>query len=234
MTSNLDSLDELYIKLRLFMRSQKFDAALELVEWHIRQNPNQPRLYMAQAMVYQRQGNFVAAIKSLTKVLELEPNHGDASLTLCLIFAELGQYDEASEIFTRARPHCKSRQANAKKAIAEFHRKTAAAYAAAGIMYPAIQEYKKALDLDPSLDECGFALAELYANLGQKDKRIDELNRVLENDPSNPDSLCQLGIAYCQEEKYATAKTCFAKAQAIDASHHISRVYLRFCDSFPN
>lgn len=59
----------------------------------------------------------------------------------------------------------------------------------------AIQEYRRALSLNPSLDEAHHYLGNIYIHIGLLDEGIEELQRAVAINPSNTPARARIGVA---------------------------------------
>ncbi|MGE5112973.1 MAG: tetratricopeptide repeat protein [Acidobacteriaceae bacterium] len=91
----------------------------------------------------------------------------------------------------------------------------------------AINHFKQAVELDPTLTNARVYLATAYAmqyvpgadtedNLRMANSAIDEYKKVLENDPKNINSVKGIAYLYLQMKKFEDAKVWYKKASEID------------------
>jgi tetratricopeptide (TPR) repeat protein len=71
----------------------------------------------------------------------------------------------------------------------------------------AIQEYHRALDLDPSLDEARNQLALVYSHVGLLDEALQELEKAIAVNPSNSLARFRVGEIYFFQGKHEQALT---------------------------
>lgn len=62
--------------------------------------------------------------------------------------------------------------------------------------HQAVQEYRRALELDPSLDEARNQLALVYGHVGLLDEAFRELKKALATNPSNTLARFRIGAPY--------------------------------------
>ncbi|MCL6472976.1 MAG: tetratricopeptide repeat protein [Firmicutes bacterium] len=79
------------------------------------------------------------------------------------------------------------------------------------IYQKAIDNYKKALDIDPSRHSVRTDMAVAYYNLGASDIAIRELNTVIEKDPNFYQAYFNLGVIYQENNDPQKARDYFAK-----------------------
>ncbi|MBX3280419.1 MAG: protein kinase [Acidobacteria bacterium] len=73
----------------------------------------------------------------------------------------------------------------------------------------AIQSYKRALDLNPGLDDAHHELAVVYIHIGLFDKASAEIEMALQIKPSNDIARFRIGIVHIYETKYEEALAVF-------------------------
>ena len=73
----------------------------------------------------------------------------------------------------------------------------------------AIQEYRHALSLNPSLDEAHHYLGNVYIHIGLLDQGIAELQRAVALNPSNTPARARIGVALLYQGKCAEALAIF-------------------------
>jgi len=73
----------------------------------------------------------------------------------------------------------------------------------------AIDDYSRAMELDPSYTFLVADRAGAYLELGEFDQAIDDYNATLESDPSNGDAYLGRGIAYIGLGERVTAAADF-------------------------
>src|SRR6185369_7218079 len=78
----------------------------------------------------------------------------------------------------------------------------------------AIQEYHRALDLDPSLDEARNQLALVYSHVGLLDEALQELEKAIAVNPSNSLARFRVGEIYFFQGKHEQALTALRNVPA--------------------
>src|SRR5207249_2528761 len=76
----------------------------------------------------------------------------------------------------------------------------------------AIREYRRALALDPDLDEAAEAhhqLAVIYLHIGLFDRALQELQQALEINPGNSLARFRIGVTFHYQGKYQEALAVF-------------------------
>jgi tetratricopeptide (TPR) repeat protein len=140
------------------------------------------------------------ALAAFDSAVHLNPRYVEAHIHRGLILNQLGRSTEAEEAFRRASalegprtgrfsPHVAARLANQHAALGE-------AYAEAGALADAADQYRKAVELGPAFIDLRYRLARLLLDAGNPLGARDELERVLQARPGFVEAQASLGLAH--------------------------------------
>lgn len=184
-----------------FQKNDLKTASLFLNEI-IDQNPNATEAYFYLANVFHVRGELGKAIKGFQRVLELDPNHTDAAISLSVIYNDIGKYEEAKTIFEKANNQVKNTQGQGvadphlNKKFSLKHYELAEMYVSYGRCDEALFEYNKAIALDPDNLEIRIKVAKTYTKKGFTSKAFDELRRLKNENPGYMPVRIALGLLY--------------------------------------
>ncbi len=184
-----------------FQKNDLKTASLFLNEI-IDQNPNATEAYFYLANVFHVRGELGKAIKGFQRVLELDPNHTDAAISLSVIYNDIGKYEEAKAIFEKANNQVKNSQGQGvadphlNKKFSLKHYEIAEMYVSYGRCDEALFEYNKAIALDPDNLEIRIKVAKAYTKKGFTSKAFDELRRLKNENPGYMPVRIALGLLY--------------------------------------
>ena len=184
-----------------FQKNDLKTASLFLNEI-IDQNPNATEAYFYLANVFHVRGELGKAIKGFQRVLELDPNHTDAAISLSVIYNDIGKYEEAKAIFEKANNQVKNTQGQGladphlNKKFSLKHYELAEMYVSYGRCDEALFEYNKAIALDPDNLEIRIKVAKAYTKKGFTSKAFDELRRLKNEQPGYMPARIALGLLY--------------------------------------
>ncbi len=184
-----------------FQKNDLKTASLFLNEI-IDQNPNATEAYFYLANVFHVRGELGKAIKGFQRVLELDPNHTDAAISLSVIYNDIGKYEEAKAIFEKANNQVKNSQGTGvadphlNKKFSLKHYEIAEMYVSYGRCDEALFEYNKAIALDPDNLEIRIKIAKTYTKKGYSSKAFDELRRLKNENPGYMPARIALGLLY--------------------------------------
>jgi tetratricopeptide (TPR) repeat protein len=139
------------------------------------------------------------ALESLDRALEENPRYLEALIHRAIVLGSMGRSEEAEATFGRARAiagdtragipaHYAAKLANQHAALGE-------AYAEAGALERAIEQYRVALELGPSFHDLRYRLAQLLLDAGRALEAREELERVAAARPGAVEVRAALGLA---------------------------------------
>jgi tetratricopeptide (TPR) repeat protein len=184
-----------------FQKNDLKTASLFLNEI-IEQNPNATEAFFYLANVFHVRGELGKAIKAFQRVLELDPAHTDAAISLSVIYNDIGRYEEAKAIFEKANTQVKNTQMSGvtdphlNKKFSLKHYEIAEMYASYGRCDEALFEYNKAVTLDPDNLEIRIKVAKTYTKKGFTSKAFEELKRLKNEHPGYMPARIAIGLLY--------------------------------------
>jgi tetratricopeptide (TPR) repeat protein len=150
-------------------------------------------------LCYALLGQSQRALEHFSKALILNPRYIEAHIHRGILLNNLGRTDEATEAFRDAAAHNVPQEsgfpAHVAANLANHHALLATAYAEAGALQHAIEEYRRAVELGPSFADIRYRLARALLEAGDVLSARDELERVVRDRPNFVDALASLGLA---------------------------------------
>lgn len=184
-----------------FQKNDLKTASLFLNEV-IEQNPNCTEAFFCLANVFHVRGELGKAIKGFQRVLELDPHHTDAAISLSVIYNDIGKYEEAKAIFEKTNAQVKNSQSQGmvdphlNRKFSLKHYELAEMYASYNRADEALFEYNKAINLDPDNLEIRIKVAKCYTKKGFISKAFEELKRLKNEHPGYMPARIALGLLY--------------------------------------
>lgn len=179
-------------------------------------------------------GQSEAALVAFESAVTLNPRYVEAHIHRGLVLNQLGRSEEAEESFRRASalegprtgrfsPHVAARLANQHAALGE-------AYAEAGALADAVEQYHKAVELGPAFVDLRYRLARLMLDAGNPLGACEELERVLQARPGFIEAQASLGLAHYLAGDAAAARRVWR--DALDRQPENTRIeaYLAMMD----
>lgn len=159
--------------------------------------------YFQMGNIFHHQGEIGKAIKAFNKVIELDPGHTDASISLSVLYNDIGHYESAKKVFNQANERVKAQGQNGgvedshvNKKFASKHLEIAEMYMSYNRYDEALFEYNKVIALDPKLLSVRVKIAKVYAKKNFMAKAFDELKRLKNEEPNFMEARVALGILY--------------------------------------
>jgi tetratricopeptide (TPR) repeat protein len=214
-----------------FQKNDLKTASLFLNEI-IDQNPNATEAYFYLANVFHVRGELGKAIKGFQRVLELDPNHTDAAISLSVIYNDIGKYEEAKAIFEKANNQVKNTQSagvgdpHLNKKFSLKHYEIAEMYVSYGRCDEALFEYNKAIALDPDNLEIRIKIAKTYTKKGYSSKAFDELRRLKNENPGYMPARIALGLLYYGNGNIIEAQAEWQNVLSREPNHPEASMYV--------
>jgi len=156
--------------------------------------------YFVEGEQYFAQGDYEASIQSLEKAVEEDPNYAMAYQLMSEVYPYLGDYDKHKEFLEKTLALVDH--------VSERDRYIIQGYAAQILEespQPAIESYKKLIELFPG-DEKGYVyLASIYRNLEEWDKAIELYEKILKINSRSMFAYDNLAFIYASQGLYEKA-----------------------------
>ncbi len=198
----------------------------------IEQNPNATEAFFLLANVFHVRGELGKAIKAFQRVLELDPHHTDASISLSVIYNDIGRYEDAKNIFEKANSQVKNTQQQGladphlNRKFSLKHYEMAEMYAAYGRIDEALFEYNKAATLDPDNLEIRIKVAKAYTKKGFSSKAFEELKRLKNEQPGYMPARIALGLLYYGNGNIIEAQAEWQNVLSREPEHAEASMYV--------
>lgn len=198
----------------------------------IEQNPNSTEGFFYLANVFHVRGELGKAIKAFSRVLELDPHHTDAAISLSVIYNDIGKYEEAKTIFEKANNQVKNNQGQGlsdphlNKKFSLRHYEMAEMYASYGRYDESLFEYNKAATLDPDNLEIRIKISKNYSKKGFISKALEELKRLKNEQPGYMPARIALGLLYYGNGNIIEAQTEWQNVLSREPGHTEALMYV--------
>ena len=185
------------------------------------------------ANIFHIKGEIGKAIKAFNKVLELEPNHTDASISLSVLYNDIGRYEEGDKVFKRASERVKNasaeggiHDAHINKMFAAKHFELAELYMTYNRFDEALFEYNKATGLSPENLDARIKIAKVYAKKGFVSKAYEELRTLKNENPSFTPARIALGVLHYGNGKVLEAQSEWERVLVKEPGNEEAKMYL--------
>lgn len=184
------------------------------------------------ANIFHINGEIGKAIKAFTKVLNLNPEHTDAAISLSVLYNDIGQYDDARKVFETANERVKGKSPglmedkHINKKFASKHYEIADLYLSYNRYDEALFEYNKVISLDPENLEAKIKIAKVYAKKGFIAKAIEELKTLKNEEPNYSPARIALGVLHYGNGNILEAQSEWEKVLLKDPFQAEASMYL--------
>ena len=183
----------------------------------------------------QHLGRIKEARANFERAVEINPAYTEAALNLAVCYNELGRYDEAKTVYERAAAGRGPGPANAVESLDSFvrgklanlHHDLGLAYEAAGMLTPAIAQFREALGLCPTFVDIRTKLATTLRDAGQLDEAIREFVTVRDAKPSYVSARLHLGVTLWSAARKDEAKVEWKAVLEHEPDNARAHMYLR-------
>lgn len=174
------------------------EEALAAVVQALQLDPGLPQAHAYLAEIYADQGKWEDAAFEARKSLELGPNLIEAHRAMAYVYELTGNYPEAIGEYRRA--------LGINSNLAMLYKALGKNYALGlGDVSQAIDNYLKAITLDPKDAQVRSLVAQAYASEGEYGKASQYAEQAVELVPAEPKFHGQLGLMYYHNQEYAPA-----------------------------
>jgi len=224
--------EELVLKGKAYFERRDYSKAEVYLKQAIKKGINYADVFNMLGVIEHIEGRFGEAISMFKNALKINPHYTEAILNLAVLYNDLGNYDEARGLYERLEQSKKGDERQKiepviKGKLSNLHASIGDIYRGLGLHSHAIEEYKKALDLNPDYIDIRTKLGISLRESGKIEESIKELKRVLKKDPRYTTALVQLGVSYYSLRKIDEARKKWMEAAKRDPNDEYSKMYLK-------
>jgi len=205
------------------------DAELMLEQGLITEPDNADYFYL-RGLMRSYQGKLVDSIEDLKRSLHYDPKHTDAAVCLSVILNDIGRYDEAKKIFEQANQSVFLKQIGDD---AQIDRRFSVKHFELGDLYfryrrfdEAVEEYNKAILLDPQSIDIRVKRAKAFAKKGFITRAIQDLQQLKVERPNDLTVRIQLGLLHYSQGNVLDAELEWESVLEIDPVYREAIAYL--------
>jgi tetratricopeptide (TPR) repeat protein len=209
-----------------------YHGAIHLVEDLIAAGRAYADAYNLLGLCYQLVDQPERALEALERALRENPRYVEALTNRGVVLASVGRSDEAAQSFAAARSaggaarneaaipeHLAARLANKHAALGE-------AYAEAGRLGTAIDEYKRALALGPSYHDLRYRMGQLMLEVGRTLEAREAFEVVRDARPKSANVQASFGLACYLSGDASSARVVWQAMRGAFPSDPRPRAYL--------
>lgn len=231
MTNQIEK--EMIAEGKEYFNKREYKKAHHVFSMVVEKNPKSSTSFFYLANIFNMNGEIGKAIKAFSKVLSIDPNHTDASISLSILYNDIGRYDDAKKIFNTANQRVRGNvtdrgieEAHINKKFSFKHYEIAEMYMLYNRFDEALFEYNKCVALDSENLEARIKIGKVYAKKGFKSKAHDELRRLKNEHPSYIPARIALGVFHYGNGNVLEAQSEWKKVISQDPQNSEAAMYL--------
>jgi tetratricopeptide (TPR) repeat protein len=226
---------ELLARGREYYERREFDKADSVLrELVLREESFADVLHMLGVIAHWR-GDLKAAARYFERAVERSPAYTEALLNLAVTYNDLGRYDAARQVHAKIRtlgtPGPIAIDPFTRGKIANMHADLGRAYAEAGILSEAIDEYVKAVELCPGFADLRTRLGSLYRDAGNLERAKHEYEAAKDANPRYAQARILLGVTLFSLGDPAAALGEWRDVLTIDPNNRSAQMYMRMIET---
>jgi tetratricopeptide (TPR) repeat protein len=189
-----------------YLQAGRNERARGILAWLVRDQSGNylARHYLGVSLL--KLGRIREGVAELEAVTSSHPEDLDALYTLASAYLRSGQLEQARQLIDRG---------IIAHDTAEAHLIAGSYYMAAKAYRQAVDELRRAQQLNPELSELGSSLGDAYAMTGSPEMATQLFEANLQKNPFDFDSLAFLGWLYLEADRLDDAETALNKAHRI-------------------
>ncbi|MDP2167637.1 MAG: tetratricopeptide repeat protein [Thermodesulfovibrionales bacterium] len=195
-----ENLKELYEHGRELYEKGKYAEAEWMLKEVIMIRPDYADVLNKLGVIANLDGRCEDAVNYLTRALKLNPQYTEASLNLAVTYNEMGEFDKAQDVFVKASQIAASSPMRIDPFVAgklaNEHFRLGNTYCDFFLYDEAIEEYRKALKLRPTLADVHTKLGIALRSKELYDEAVEHFTKAKEANPYYWPARVQLGLTY--------------------------------------
>ncbi len=193
------------------LRAGDISGASPLAEDIVRRAPGHPGALCLLGLTQLMTNRPQAAVISLQKAVDIDPDNGTACENLGLALMMVGRFSEAEPVLRRT--------TSLPGAPASVFMRLGSALIHQGRAAEAIPVLQRALAMDPANVDCLINLGQAYAQAGDAASAVAQFESILRNSPAHPDALFNLGVLALNADRLDEAEQRFTRAISANPRH---------------
>jgi len=194
-------------------------------------------VYNMLGIIYHQQGKYEKAVRSFEKSLEINPNYTDASMNLAVIYNDMSLLDKAKAVYLDAQARAQTRVSPkgldpfSLGKLSNLYKDIADIYLSLGMYDEAIEEYTRALKLNPDFVDIRTKLGIALRDAQKYDDALIHLKLVISDRSDYVPALLALALCHFKMGNSKEAKKILASVLKSDPGNKIAALYLKMIES---
>lgn len=220
---------------RFHFKSHNYKKAEEIFKNVLTQKKDFADLHNYLGLIAHEDGRYSEAMESFKSALKVNPRYTEAMLNLSILYNDVGEYDKAKKLVHRSRKDARKTKTSMdpfiRSKLANKHAEVGDWYRGVGAYEQAIEEYRKALELEDCYVDIRTKMAICLRELGDKKTALEELKRATKDSTYASDAFIQLGVTYYALGKKSEARHVWKDVVKKFPANQTAKMYLRFTEA---
>jgi tetratricopeptide (TPR) repeat protein len=234
----MDSIKEMLKIGKQHFDQRRYAEAEHYLRRVIEDNPRYADVFNMLGVISHVEGKFATAIDCFEKALKINPRYTESTLNLAVLYNDLGQYDKAKKLYSRLKTRKGEKSFTIEPVLrgklSNLHADIGDIYRSIGLFAFAIDEYRKALMLNPTYLDIRTKLGQALRENGRVNDALEQLKEVLRKKAAYSPALIQIGVTYYTMDRIVDAKKAWKKALEHEPDNEYAKMYLRLCQAMQN
>jgi tetratricopeptide (TPR) repeat protein len=230
-----ERIKELLARGREHYQKREFDKADYILREVIEHADSFADVYDMLGIIAHSRGDLHAAARYFERATTLNPSYTDALLNLAVTYNDLGRYEAARQIHSKVRRLGNAGPVQidpfARGKIANMHADIGQAYAEAGIVHEAIEQYLKAVNLCPTFADLRTRLGNLYRDAGDLQRAREQYEGAKSANPRYVQARLLLGVTLFSLGDSAGALHEWREVLVDDPENKSAQMYVRMLET---
>jgi tetratricopeptide (TPR) repeat protein len=226
---------ELLARGREHYQRREFDKADVLLRAVIAERDGFADVFDMLGVIAHWRNDLAAAARYFERAVEINPAYTEALLNLAVTYNDQARYDAARQVHAKIRKLGTSGAMQvdpfARGKIANMHADIGQAYADAGILHEAIEEYTKAVRLCPGFADLRTRLGNLYRDAGDLERARYQYQAAKDANPNYAQARILLGVALFSLGDSAAALHEWRDVLALEPDNRSAQMYVRMIET---
>jgi tetratricopeptide (TPR) repeat protein len=230
-----ERIKDLLARGRDHYEKREFDKADYILREVVEHNDTYADVFDMLGIIAHSRGDLHAAARYFERAVGINPSYTEALLNLAVTYNDLGRYEAARQIHSKVRKLGNSGPVQidpfARGKIANMHADLGQAYADAGIVHEAIEQYAKAIHLCPTFADIRTRLGNLYRDGGDLHRAREQYEAAKSGNPKYVPARVLLGITLFSLGDSASALEEWRQVLELDPENRSAQMYVRMLES---
>ena len=177
---------------------KEYHLAEKYLEKALQENSKYADVHNLLGVINHIGGRFQAALDSFKKALVINPRYTEALLNLAVLYNDLGEYSKARNLYAQLKQNNKRKAHDIepvlKGKLSNLHSEIGDIYRSISMFSYAVEEYKKALHLNPTYHDIRTKLGQALREQGKLKDSEKEFKSVIKANPKYNSARIQLGV----------------------------------------